>query len=296
MNIAVVFGNVLLKATTEDPGSPRILLRHNTYGDLFVKLIPNQNENGLKIFSNGQIMTTEKLTFNFTNNEQHIILPPGDYKIECWGAQGGTDTTGVGGLGGYVSGKLSILNTMTLFIYVGGVGKQGTGTDTGGYNGGGNAGATGVSGGGGGASDVRLTGGNWNDTTSLRSRIIVAGGGGGSGNTGTRGGAGGGINGISSNGAGATQTGGNAFGIGANKSGDGSGGGGGYYGSVASPGDNGAGGGSGFVSGHSGCNAINSSGGHTGQPNHYSGLVFTDTYMEAGVNDGNGKIFITKIN
>jgi hypothetical protein len=59
------------------------------------------------------------------------------------------------------------------------------------------------------------------------------------------------------------------------------GGGGGYYGGGLS-GHGGAGGGSSFISGHIGCNAINSSGAHTGQPNHYSGKVFTNTQMKTG--------------
>ncbi len=48
-----------------------------------------------------------------------------------------------------------------------------------------------------------------------------------------------------------------------------------------------SGGGSSFISGHNGCDAIaenstSSSIIHTGQPNHYSGLVFVDTVMVDG--------------
>jgi hypothetical protein len=48
-----------------------------------------------------------------------------------------------------------------------------------------------------------------------------------------------------------------------------------------------ASGGSGFISGHTGCNAINQNSTstkitHTGQPNHYSGYIFTNTVMKAG--------------
>ena len=60
-----------------------------------------------------------------------------------------------------------------------------------------------------------------------------------------------------------------------------SGGGGGYYGGSLG-GHGGAGGGSSFISGYSGCDAINASGNHTGQPNHYSGYVFTNSVMIAG--------------
>lgn len=60
-----------------------------------------------------------------------------------------------------------------------------------------------------------------------------------------------------------------------------SGGGSGYYGGGASA-HGGAGGGSSFVSGYSGCNAINSDGTASGQPNHFSGKIFTSISMIAG--------------
>ena len=66
------------------------------------------------------------------------------------------------------------------------------------------------------------------------------------------------------------------------------GGGGGYYGGGAggatgsNGSGNGAGGGSSFISGYTGCNAINLSGASTGQPNHYSGKIFTNTTMING--------------
>ena len=71
----------------------------------------------------------------------------------------------------------------------------------------------------------------------------------------------------------------------------GGGGGGGYYGGggsgVQASSMGGGGGGSSFISGHTGCNAISSTSTstnivHTGQPNHYSGYVFTNTVMKAG--------------
>jgi hypothetical protein len=311
MNIAVVFGNKLLKAVTEDPGSPRIFLRHHTHGNLFVKSIPN--ENGIKIFFNNQIMTmaTEKLIFDFTNNEQHIILSPGNYKIECWGAQGQANRYG-GGRGAYTKGILTISDPLTLFIFVGqcqnidrnavynggGIGGMDTGPSHSGEHGGN----------GGGATDIRLIGGTWNNITSLRSRIMVAAG--GSGGAWSMGGnPGGTLNGTGSSAP--TQTSGNGFGIGGAGSNNilysgtdyigGGGGGGGYYGGIGGnsyPNNQAGRGGSSFISGHPGCNAVTSetSSVHTGQPNHYSGLIFTDTYMEAGVNDGHGKVVISIIN
>ena len=82
---------------------------------------------------------------------------------------------------------------------------------------------------------------------------------------------------------GATQTTGNAFGVAQ------IGGGGGYYGGRTGGANNhvsGGSGGSSFISGHTGCNAINTSGAHTGQPNHYSGLRFTGTVMIDGIGRG----------
>jgi hypothetical protein len=79
------------------------------------------------------------------------------------------------------------------------------------------------------------------------------------------------------------------------------GGGGGYYGggggvtSAYCVGGSAGGGGSSFISGYTGCNAINSSGTVTGQPNHYSGYVFSNGYMEAGVQSGDGVVKITRI-
>ena len=75
------------------------------------------------------------------------------------------------------------------------------------------------------------------------------------------------------------------------RKGSSSGGGGGYYGGGhgVHPGNSwtGGGGGSSFISGYSGCNAISSSSTegniiHTGQPNHYSGKVFSNSTMIDG--------------
>ena len=166
---------------------------------------------------------------------------------------------------------------------------------------------------GGGATDIRLTNGDWDSFNSLKSRILVAAGGGGGGyhqSNSYRPGVGGGLNGQDAYGnymwtfagTGGTQTAGGIaynstkfvetnglFGKGGKGYGnyDGGGGGGsGYYGGSGGIVDSGSGGSS-FISGHTGCNAISSSSTstnivHTGQPNHYSGYVFTNTVMKAG--------------
>jgi prepilin-type N-terminal cleavage/methylation domain-containing protein len=239
---------------------------------------------------------TCKVDFPYTGNYQNFKTPmDGTYKIELWGAQGG----GIGGgAGGYTSGNIKLNASEMLYVYVGGTTLNGTG----GYNGGGNI--TNNVYGGGGATDVRLSFRNWNDVTSLRSRIMVAAGGGGyNTNTSNAGGYGGGLAGASGlgegPGIGATQTlaggpsntigrGAGDFGIGGNGSWCNEpigGGGAGYYGgsSGSGIGDNGSGGGgSSFISGCAGCDAIDASGVHTGQSNHFSGKVFTNMQMIDG--------------
>lgn len=107
---------------------------------------------------------------------QEYIVPYGQagwYKIELWGAAGGSGDNAIGGAGAYTSGLIYLEENTLLFFYVGGIGS---GT-TGGVNGGGKGDSYGK--GGGGATDVRLIGGDWNEPDSLNTRIMVAGGGGG---------------------------------------------------------------------------------------------------------------------
>ena len=119
-----------------------------------------------------------------------LVLFPGKYKFECWGAQGGTGlTNGVhkkaGGRGSYTSGVISIKSNQTFYLYVGGKGEDAYNITAakGGFNGGGNGGVDpddDDSGAGGGSSDIRLENGEWDNTQSLLSRIMVAAGGSGS--------------------------------------------------------------------------------------------------------------------
>lgn len=140
------------------------------------------------------------LDFSYTGAVQPTTLYPGTYKLEVWGAQGGSfNTTYVGGKGGYSYGTLTLTETTPIYVYVGGKGTDGTtkGTFAGGFNGGGDgytSSATYDMSGGGGGSDIRL------GTDSLYARVIVAGGGGGAGSYSASyrysGGAGGGTSGI----------------------------------------------------------------------------------------------------
>jgi len=255
-----------------------------------------------------------KYDFNYTGTSQiFTAATTGTYKIELWGSQGGG--TVYKGMGGYTSGLIQLIKGTQLYVYVGQAGMPNYTQTT--FNGGGGSGnsasATYMGGNsGGGATDVRLIPGLWDNIDSLKSRIMVAGGGGGTSlwtEISTRGGNAGGLNG--ENGVlfsvysgmtqvgsadGATQTTGFAFGIGG-KSMDSvpnscaaegkGGGGGGYYGGnaqqeVAVNSNAGGGGGSSFISGYIGCNAINLAGIHTGQSNHYSGYIFVNSEMIPG--------------
>ncbi|MCM1031742.1 MAG: glycine-rich protein, partial [Oscillibacter sp.] len=277
---------------------------------------------------------TGATTFVYTGAMQCVVLPAGKYKVEAWGAQGGS-YGGTGGYGGYTTGEINLTTQNVLYIYVGQQGYANTSNYT--FNGGGKPSAYYNARGGGGASDVRLAGADWNNFNSLKSRLMVAGGGGGTdyfSNTALNGGAAGGLTG--SDGGrhgtickgysdlippkGGTQTAGGTggyssyggyggvggFGYGGSQTNShGGGGGSGYYG-----GGNGGytcgrvgsgAGGSSFISGHSGCDAISASSTmtniiHTGQPIHYSGFYFSNTSMTAGARAGHGQVRITPIN
>ena len=268
--------------------------------------------------------------FEYTGNEQTYIVPTdGYYKIEAWGAQG----SDYGGNGSYTTGIIELKKNTVLYVIVGGIN---------GYNGGngndpkgGELSSDNTTSGsikyGGGATDIRLThGDNILESTSLNSRIMVAGGGGSVTNndSGAKAGIGGtlyGIEGISHlvvigventgnvkyNGGGATQTSGGSgatgatsgeFGYGGNFGAytdghRGSYGGGGYYGGGGSTWHSGSGGGSSFISGYAGVNAIASVNDRTPTNNtlHYSGKYFIDSNMEEDINEGNGKAKITYI-
>jgi len=220
------------------------------------------------------------LEFAYTGEATKVVLYPGVYRLEVWGAQGGYRSgASYAGKGGYSVGSLNITRPTTVFVRVGGSGN--TGKTAGGFNGGGRRGTYN---GGGGASDIRI------GVDDLNHRVIVAGGGGsdggvnkpgkyGGGEAGGDVGSSGGTNGYGTGGYGGTQTGNSGgaswvvqaqsttttadadaksgFGFGGNgvnkSSGFGGAGGGGWYGGAGrvpdSSGDDdgGGGGGSGFV-------------------------------------------------
>ena len=268
----------------------------------------------------------EPLDYNYTGSPQEFIAPySAIYNIELWGAQGGTSLdTGslsgsysrVGGYGGYSKGSIALNRGDKFYVYVGGRGTNAIngGDASGGWNGGGSgtwdheddesAGA------GGGSTDFRIIKGEWNESKSLASRLIVAAGGGGAAYNQAGGYAGGLIGGQAYYGGIANQSSGYAFGYGGpgifqNSNVEVAGGGGGYYGGIArSSGQSNVyraagGGGSSYISGHTGSVAIKSETNTspkldseenvciTGSSDiecsiHYSGLVFEDTVMVDG--------------
>lgn len=191
----------------------------------------------------------------------------GKYKLETWGAQGGSAKTKIGGYGGYSVANIYLAKNQTIYVYIGGAGGNTTSQSSlaGGYNGGGNAyGASNKKtvASGGGATHIALTTGLLNTLSNkLDNLIIVAGGGGGacyeSDTYLSNGGSGGGIQGAagsySESGTGGSQISGGtgqtagSFGLGGSSKGDGTGGGGGLYGGGGGLYYRGGGGGSGYI-------------------------------------------------
>jgi len=297
----------------------------NMKGSLIGDIITlESNENKI----NDLCVNNNQYGFNYIGNSQNFITPcSGNYKVELWGAAGGGNGTYIGGNGAYVSGNINLDASNELYVYVGEYGNSTTSTFNNGsrilYNSWDNY--SGYFYTGGGSTDIRLVNGNWNDFTSIKSRIIVAGAGGGASSYfgPNNGGAAGGLIGYNGNlyceggscdgrtSTGAGQTYGGINGLGANSNWDESNGfgilylgsaivsgGNGYY--AGGNGAHGGGtigtgaGGSSFISGHNGCDAITSTSTsssitHTGQSIHYSGYTFTNTVMI----DGAGYIWTT---
>lgn len=206
--------------------------------------------------------------FSYTGKEEVFnVAFSGYYKLEVWGAQGGTvnysNGTSTGGYGGYSVGDVYLNAGDKLYVNVGGSGSQNSvangSVQSGGYNGGGvnqrdswGLGATG-----GGATHIAKKTGLLSTLSGNVSSILIVAGGGGAGgiennnNRRSFGGNAGGFKGNSGStpscsdgpGAGGTQTEGSGFGTG-NTSG------GGWYGSA----------GGGFYGGKFGCGGGGGSG------------------------------------
>lgn len=140
------------------------------------------------------LAVNDVINCSYSGEKKSITLPPGKYKLQVWGAQGGYRSSSTyGGLGGYSIGTITLNKKTTVYVYAGGAGGSGTtnagAVVAGGFNGGGYR--YGYKGGGGG-SDIRI------GQDSLYARVIVAGGGGSDGATSKKGMYGGGETGGSS--------------------------------------------------------------------------------------------------
>lgn len=152
--------------------------------NLLSSAVPGVFVLAMSLFS-GSVVAQSTYTFNYTGGLQTINLPPGNYSVECWGADGGDATNGTapmsGGKGGYASGIFANPTTQVINVYVGG-------------HGGNASGASNVGGGGGGMSDIA--------TAANPTLIIIAAGAGGGATSGSAseastGGDGGGLTGAS---------------------------------------------------------------------------------------------------
>ena len=254
-------------------------------GDISVDIVNDSTEYDIESYLECNVDNT--WNFDYTGGEQTFTAPvSGTYKLETWGAQGGSaNETYYGGYGGYSSGQIALDLNQKVYVNVGGTGITDDDFDAstyvnGGYNGGGTACGykDKLASSGGGATHIATSAGQLTSLSNKKTNIlIVAGGGGGGGyqqeGYSGAGGSGGGYNGVTgkyvinyqnlyiSNGA--TQTSGGSFiqygaytyyassfgsGGGASKAnGNASGGGGGYYGGGLGNLFMGAGGGSGYI-------------------------------------------------
>ena len=119
----------------------------------------------------------------------HIFIAPnaGTYKLEVWGAQGGSGIyralKTIGGYGGYSTGIVKLNKDDQLYIYIGG-----TTTDyLGGFNGGGDGNCdendvvSRIAGGGGGATHIATKTGTLSTLENSKDSILIVAGGGGGG-------------------------------------------------------------------------------------------------------------------
>lgn len=118
--------------------------------------------------------------FDYTGREQAFTVPvSGTYKVELWGAQGGSSYLTVGGYGGYSKGMISLDKNQKIYVNVGGT----TNSINGGYNGGGSAangdGDVKIYLGGGGATHIATKTGLLSELENYKTNILIVSGGGG---------------------------------------------------------------------------------------------------------------------
>ena len=179
-------------------------------GDISVDVINDSTEYDTEAYLSCDV--SQSWSFDYTGGEQTFTVPTtGTYKLETWGAQGGSRNGYIGGYGGYSIGTITLSKSQNLYINAGGNGT----TKIGGYNGGGNrpsGDTTGwYAGSGGGATHIATVSGLLSTLENSKFDIlIVSGGGGGATSSSTynaNGGSGGGYMGSTIKGpTGGTQT------------------------------------------------------------------------------------------
>lgn len=147
-----------------------------------------------------QVLELDK-TFDYTGSEQtYTVKLDGKYKLEVWGAQGGSyNSEYYGGYGGYSVGTIELKKNQMIYVYVGGQGtilNDNSDYIPGGFNGGGrgaNKDANVISISGGGATHVATKSGLLSSLEGYKDNILIvsAGGGGTSYQSGTYSGVGG---------------------------------------------------------------------------------------------------------
>jgi len=226
--------------------------------------------------------------YNYTGNVQSFTAPiSGIYKLEVWGAQGGsTNAINNGGKGGLSYGNIKMDKGSIIYLWVGGVGI--ISSSIGGYNGGGASGNTGASGGG--ATHISITNrGILANYVNYQDEVLIVAGGGGASDPSNGGDGGGNIGGTGTTydgGDGSIGTGGNQ-----NTCGGPSLGGFGLGGAATSTPDHGAGGGGGWYGGGGTTYAAGGGGGGSGHLG--SNLISGTTGMSNGIRSGNGYARIT---
>lgn len=147
-------GNIILTYQGQGDGPVSVVSDPNNIGTVRSKTITIKTTKGSVVTKNVTINQAacpfpvgDVKNFSYTGNVQSVLLPAGTYKLQCWGAQGGSNATDssygitaqAGGKGGYSEGVLTLSSPTTVYIFVGGKGGNGgSGTNfNGGWNGGG---------------------------------------------------------------------------------------------------------------------------------------------------------------
>ena len=198
-------GSALFQKAVCDDSNTKVTWDNDKWGLLISNLTKKVKCN--LYFYSGQTV----FDFDYTGGEQTFTAPvSGTYKLETWGAQGGSHSVEKhGGFGGYSIGTINLKINDNIFINVGGQGvinNSDVGRITsGGYNGGGNT-STNASqylnygSSGGGATHIANKSGLLSSLENYKNNIIIVSGGGGGSNYDTKsfladgiGGAGGGF-------------------------------------------------------------------------------------------------------